>query len=87
LVRVTGGNQYDMTAADADQLTALGAALESVARSHDRLVAARKSVEDAQVDLQAALRNAFVAGADAVVLADMLGVSPSRVYQLRRSGR
>ncbi len=73
--------------ADAGELTALHAALGSVAEARDRLVVARQSVDDAQRDLQVALREAFAAGADGVVLADMLGVSPSRVYQLRRSGR
>ncbi len=73
--------------ADAGELTALDLALGSVAEARDRLVVARQSVDDAQRDLQTALREAFSAGADGVVLADLLGVSPSRVYQLRRSGR
>ncbi len=74
-------------ATDAAELTALGTALATVAQSHDRLIAARQAVDGAQRELQSALREAFAAGADVVVLADMLGVTPSRVYQLRRSGR
>jgi mannose/fructose-specific phosphotransferase system component IIA len=72
---------------EAAEVTVLGAALDTVAQTHDRLVARRQAVDDAQRELQAALREAFAAGADVVVLADMLGVTPSRVYQLRRSGR
>ena len=75
-----------MTAEPAPRTTDTEALMRDVEVARDELQAAYQSVGDAQAKLQSALRDAFAAGLDGPRLAQILGVSPSRVYQIR-SGR
>lgn len=75
-----------MTAEPAHRTTDTAALVRDVEVARDELQAAYHAVSEAQARLQAALREAFDAGLDGPRLAEILGVSPSRVYQLR-SGR
>jgi hypothetical protein len=75
-----------MTAEPAPPNTNEGLLVRNVEMARDELQAAYVAVGDAQTRLQSALRAAFAAGLDGPRLAEILGVSPSRVYQLR-SGR
>jgi hypothetical protein len=61
--------------------------IEAVQEARDRLLSARQAVEQAQGELKEALQSAFDAGATGSFLAGVLGVTTSRVYQLRRNGR
>ncbi len=56
----------------------------AVAEAWERLEAARAAVQDAQKDVQEALLAAFGAGLSGRQLAQALGVTPARVYQIRR---
>jgi DNA-directed RNA polymerase specialized sigma24 family protein len=61
--------------------------VEAVKQARDQLLAARLAVEHAQEELKEALQSAFAAGLTGSHLAEVLGVTTSRVYQLRRNGR
>ncbi len=84
------GNLVTMTAQpaelSADQET-IETTIETVKEARDRLLTARQAVEQAQEELQEALQQAFAAGVTGSHLAEVLGVTTSRVYQLRRNGR
>ncbi len=55
-----------------------------VAEAWERLEAARAAVQKAQRDVQEAVLAAFGAGLSGRQLAEALGVTPARVYQIRR---
>ena len=75
-----------MTAEPAPQTSEVGALVRDVEVARDDLQAAYQAVSEAQARLRSALQDAFDAGLDGPRLAEVLGVSPSRVYQIR-SGR
>ena len=75
-----------MTAEPAQGTTDSEALVHDVEVARDELQAAYHAVSEAQSRLQTALRDAFAAGLEGPRLAEILGVSPSRVYQIR-SGR
>ena len=59
-------------------------ALADVQGAWNRLGSARESVVAAQDELRKALREAFAVGVEGSTLSELMGVSASRVYQLRR---
>lgn len=60
---------------------------ENIARAAERLAAARTELEAAEVALSSAVREALERGERAAAIADQLGLTRARVYQLRDGRR
>jgi hypothetical protein len=61
--------------------------MTAVEAARDRLTAARQELEAAEHALHAAVRTALEQGEKATTIAEQLGVTRARVYQLRDGRR
>lgn len=74
--------ELDQIREDIDEM-----AVDDLVDARDRLADAREDVKAAEADLQRAVRDALADGVKAPRIAEVLGVSRARVYQLRDGKR